>query len=65
MQSMEQKPDFLTEPTLLSRLRAYYVLLPKGYMDTLVGMAMACSRENPPNGERDKGYTPRELVLKK
>lgn len=61
---MEQKPDFLTEHALVSRLKAYYSLLPKGYMDTLVGMAMACPRGNPPNGERDKGYAPEGLVIK-
>lgn len=64
MQFMEQKSDFLTEPALVSRLKAYYTLLPKGYMDTLVSMAMACSRGNPPKGERDKGYAPGGLVMK-
>jgi hypothetical protein len=62
MQFMEQKPDFLTEPALVSRLKAYYGLLPKGYMDTLVGMAMACSKGSPPNGERDTGYASGGLV---
>ncbi|GHT53082.1 hypothetical protein FACS1894106_3320 [Spirochaetia bacterium] len=61
---MEQKPDFLTGPALVSRLKAYYALLPKGYMDTLVGMAMACSRGSPPTEERDKGYALGGLVIK-
>ena len=61
---MKQKSEFLTEPALISRLKAYYSLLPKGYMDTLVGMAMACARENPPNEERDTGYSPGGLVIR-
>jgi hypothetical protein len=61
---MEQKPDFLTESVMISRLRAYYTLLPKGYMDALVGMAMTCSTGNPPNEERDTGYSPGGLVIK-
>jgi hypothetical protein len=61
---MEQKPDFLTEHALASRLKAYYALLPKGYMDTLVGMAVACSRGKPPKEERDKGDYPGGLVRK-
>jgi hypothetical protein len=60
---MEQKPDFLTEPALVSRLKAYYALLPTGYMDTLVGMAMASSTGCPPNEERDTGYSPGGLGI--
>jgi hypothetical protein len=60
MQFMEQKPDFLTEHALISRLKAYYAQLPKGCMDTLVGMAMACSTGNPPNEERDKNESKNE-----
>ncbi|GHU98794.1 hypothetical protein FACS189483_07270 [Spirochaetia bacterium] len=61
---MEQKSDFLIEPALVSRLRAYYAVLPKGYMDALVRMAMAYSRGNPPNEERGMGYAPGGLVIK-
>jgi hypothetical protein len=64
MQYMEQKPDFLTEHALVSRLQAYYTLLPKGYMDALVGMAMAYAPGNPPNEERDRGYPPGGLAIK-
>ncbi|GHV73537.1 hypothetical protein AGMMS49940_08390 [Spirochaetia bacterium] len=64
MQFMEQKPDFLTEHALVSRLKAYYTLLPKGYMDILVGMAMAYSAGSPPNEEWGKGYSPCGLVIK-
>jgi hypothetical protein len=62
---MEQKTDFLTGHALISRLKAYYTLLPKGYMDTLVGMAIADSTGNPPNAEQGKGYSPCGLVIKK
>jgi hypothetical protein len=62
---MERKPDFLTGHALISRLKAYYTLLPKGYMDTLVGMAIADSTGNPPIMERGKGYSPRRLAIKK
>jgi hypothetical protein len=61
---MEQKTDFLTGHALISRLKAYYTLLPKGYMDTLVGMAIADSTGNPPTAERGKGYSPGGLVIK-
>jgi hypothetical protein len=61
---MKQKPDFLTGHALTSRLKAYYTLLPKGYMDTLVGMAIADSTGKPPNAERGKGYSPVGLVIK-
>jgi hypothetical protein len=60
---MEQKPDFLTEHALVSRLKAYYALLPKGYMDTLVGMAMASSTGCPPHEEGDKGDSPSGLIF--
>jgi hypothetical protein len=61
---MKKYHNFLAESALVSRLRVYYTLLPKGYMDTLVGMAMACSTKNPPDGEPDKGYSPGGLVIK-
>jgi hypothetical protein len=60
---MEQKTDFLTGFALMSRLKAYYTLLPKGYVDTLVGMAIADTTGNPPNETRDKGYSPCGLVI--
>ena len=60
---MEQKTDFLTGLALMSRLKAYYTLLPKGYVDTLVGMAIADTTGNPPNETRDKGYAPCGLVI--
>jgi hypothetical protein len=55
---IKQKPDFLTGHDLISRLKAYYAILPKGYMDTLVGMAMADATGKPPTEERSKGYSP-------
>jgi hypothetical protein len=61
---MENMSDFLTEPALASRLKAYYTLLPKGYMDTLVGMAMASSTGNTPNEAGDKGHSPSGFVIK-
>jgi hypothetical protein len=55
---MEQKTDLLTGFALMSRLKAYYTLLPKGYVDTLVGMAIADTTGNPPKETLDKGYAP-------
>jgi hypothetical protein len=61
---MKQKPDFLTGHALISRLKAYYTLLPKGYMDTLVGMAIADTAGKPPTAERGRGHSTGGLDIK-
>jgi hypothetical protein len=54
---MKQKPSELTEVAMMSRLWAYYELLPEALKDPLAGIAEVLVREAadfPPCGNRPK-----------
>jgi hypothetical protein len=49
--------ESLTESALISRLKAYYNLLPQGCMESLVGIALMRSGDSPSSEAGKAAYT--------